>query len=410
MYLATNLTRITVIAVGLVTSVAAASAASYNALPLGSFGRGSSGAAISNRGQVTGWSYTSDGLETHPFLYSDGKIIDLGTLGGAVSEGNGVNILGQVTGTDFKDPRSGQSLTRAFLYTNGAMTDLSPLLGGSSYSTGSAINDSGQITGVNASGHAFLYSGGSVNDLGTLGGPQSEGRGINNLGQITGRADTTVNSHAFIYSSGKMVDLGTLALGSLSVGNAINDNGQVTGVSDTLSLPPQPIRPPNNASHAFIYAAGKMSDLGTLGRTYSEGLGINAQGQVVGRSETSTHDFAATHAFIYADGAMQDLNALVTSGLGGAVLTEARGINDSGQIIANGCVDDAANCQAFLLDPVAPSGDGGGGGGCAAISATPGGPIDPTLPVLLLLALAWGCVSTVQARTPPLSALRDTLA
>ena len=400
MNLATQLTRITVIAVGLVTTVSAAAAASYNATPLGSFGRGSSGAAISNRGQVTGWSYTSDNLETHPFLYADGKMTDLGTLGGAVSEGNGVNLLGQVTGTDRKDPRSAQSLTRAFLYSNGAMTDLNPLLGGGSYSTASAINDSGQITGVNASGRAFLYAGGVVNDLGTLGGPQSEGRGVNNLGQITGRADTAaVYSHAFIYSSGRMVDLGTLALGSLSVGNAINDNGQVTGMSDTLSLPAQPIRPPNNASHAFIYAAGKMSDLGTLGGIYSEGLGINAQGQVVGRSEASTHDFAATHAFIYTNGAMQDLNAIVASGLGGAVLTEARGINDSGQIIANGCVNDAATCQAFLLDPVAePSGDGGGGGGCAAISASPGGPIDPTLPVMLMLALAWACASPVRAK------------
>jgi uncharacterized delta-60 repeat protein len=34
-------------------------------------------------------------------------------------------------------------------------------------------------------------------------------------------------------------------------------------------------------------------------------------------------------------------------------------------------------------------GGGGGGGGCAMIQPTRGGPIDPTLPLLLILALAW---------------------
>ena len=401
MNLATKLARDALAAAGLMISImtlSAAAAPSYIATPLGSFGGGSYGAAISNRGQVTGWSYTNGNLEIHPFLYADGKMTDLGTLGGGIAYGYAVNNLGQVTGTDYQEPRGPQPLTRAFLYSNGGMTDLSPLLGGGSYSTGNAINDSGHITGVNAAGRAFLYSDGIVTDLGTFGGSQSEGRGINNIGQVTGRADAFTYSHAFIYSAGKLTDLGTLAAGSLSVGNAINDHGQVTGMSDTLSLPPRPLTPPNNASHAFIYSAGKMSDLGTLGGIYSEGTGINAQGQVVGRSETSIPDYAATHAFIYTDGAMQDLNALVVSGLGNAILSEARGINDIGQIVANGCVGDAVtNCRAFRLDPVAAPG-GHGGGGCAFISGAPGGPIDPTLPALLMLAITLAGAQAVRSR------------
>ena len=389
------------LAVGLVSSMAAfptAAARTYTATSLGSLGGGSYGAAINNRGQVTGWSYTSGNVEIHAFLSSDGRMTDLGSLGG-FAYGHGVNNLGQVTGTDFKDPQSAQPLTRAFLFSNGSMIDLSPVLGGGSYSVGNSINDRGQIVGVYAKGRAFLYDGGAVTDLGTLGGPESEGRGINSLGQVTGRADTLVQSHAYLYSAGRMTDLATLATGSYSVGNAINDNGQVTGMSDTLSLPPQPIIPPNNASHAFVYSAGVMSDLGTLGGTYSEGRGINLQGQVVGRSESSVLDFAATHAFIYADGAIQDLNALVESGLGGATLSEAVGINDTGQIVANGCVNDAVtNCRAFRLDPIAAPSGSGGGGGCAFIFGAPGGPIDPTLPGLLILALASAYASRVRSK------------
>jgi probable HAF family extracellular repeat protein len=123
-----------------------------------------------------------------------------------------------------------------------------------------------------------------------------------------------------------------------------------------------------------------MSDLGTLGGMDSAGLSVNTNGQVVGSSETAN---PTTVGFIYSDGKMYDLNSLVVSGLTGATLLEARGINDNGQIVANGCA--GANCQAYRLDPVPPT----GGGGCAFIGGVPAGPIDPTLPALLMLVLAW---------------------
>ena len=91
-----------------------------------------------------------------------------------------------------------------------------------------------------------------------------------------------------------------------------------------------------------------MTDLGTLGGTSSEGHGINNYGQVVGRAMTTG---SGEHAFLYSDGTMFDLNTLVTEGLGGATLHEASGINDSGQIVANGC--NPSTCQAYRLDPIA---------------------------------------------------------
>ena len=95
--------------------------------------------------------------------------------------------LGPGTATAIND--SGQIVVNrpngAFLYSNGVMTALGTLGGSSSYAT--ALNDAGQVVGYSwtsgASGtpreHAFLYSSGVMADLGTLSGAISRGVAIN---------------------------------------------------------------------------------------------------------------------------------------------------------------------------------------------------------------------------------------
>jgi probable HAF family extracellular repeat protein len=121
--------------------------------------------------------------------------------------------------------------------------------------------------------------------------------------------------------------------------HAINDNGQVVGDSYSYN--------PNGDTHAFLYDGTTMNDLGTLGGDDSTALDINNNGQVVGYSYIANGD---SHAFMYdeIDG-MLDLNNLIASD-SGWFLSEARGINSSGQIVGLGEID--GEKHAFLLTPV----------------------------------------------------------
>jgi probable HAF family extracellular repeat protein len=132
-----------------------------------------------------------------------------------------------------------------------------------------------------------------------------------------------------VWSNGRMTDLGTLG-GSTSIAYAINNVGQIVGHAS----------PPNSSVHAFLYSGGKMTDLGVFYDS-SVAEAINSFGVVVGDSDT--------RAFIYTGGKLQDLNTLIPSG-SGWVLTEATGINDTGQIVCNG-YNASGYTHAFLLTP-----------------------------------------------------------
>ena len=119
----------------------------------------------------------------------------------------------------------------------------------------------------------FVYSNGTLQDLGTLpGGSYSFGYGINDSGAVTGYGDIDGNQsiqRAFLYSNGVLTDIGTLPNATFSNGTAINASGAITGAS---------------GQYAFIYLNGTMQALGDLGGGYSNGTAINASGEVTGNS------------------------------------------------------------------------------------------------------------------------------
>jgi probable HAF family extracellular repeat protein len=361
---------------------AAAHAASYTVTDLRTLGGTESfGSGLNASGQVAGASYTTGSAAYHTFLWTpttpngtSGTKTDLGTLGGTQSFGNGINAGGLVTGESFT---TGDLATRAFLWkpttpggTSGTMYNLGTLGGTNSYGYG--INVTGQVTGASdttgdTTTHAFLWkptspngTSGTMYDLGTLGGTESNGSAINASGQVAGSSLKNGDSayRAFLWkpttpngTSGTMHDLGTLG-GTESFGGTINSSGQVAGFSYTTG---------HANYHAYLWTpttpngtSGTMLDLGTLGGLNSYSYNVGAGGQVVGASEVAVTS-NSTHAFLYTNGGgMVDLNTLIDP-LSGWELSDAADINDAGQITGQGLF--GGQYHAYLLTPIPIPGD-----------------------------------------------------
>jgi probable HAF family extracellular repeat protein len=102
---------------------------------------------VNNAGQVVG-SYHLSVPQNHAFVYQNGQLTDLGTLGGQSSGAMAINSQGQVVG--YSETTSGPFHYHAFLSQNGSLTDLNGLIPTSSrwnLEWAVAINDKGQIVG-----------------------------------------------------------------------------------------------------------------------------------------------------------------------------------------------------------------------------------------------------------------------
>jgi len=130
---------------------------------------------------------------------------DLGVLpGDTTSVAMAINELGQVVGTS-----SHSASHRAFVYTDGVgMVEL-PGLPDRPNTYANDINDAGQVVGrADAGGtdlgHAVLWTGGVIKDLGVLGDESdfSEALGINEAGHVVGFSTTsgTGGRHPFLYT------------------------------------------------------------------------------------------------------------------------------------------------------------------------------------------------------------------
>lgn len=322
----------------------AAHATTYEITDLTTLGGTASHAyGVNIHGDVVGESLTTTGL-THAFLYHNGAMTDLGVLDNTnnFSQAFGINDAGVVVGKSTQNASDNGS--RPFVY-NGSMSFVGSL--GGNYGWANDINNAGQIVGISAKSngvtHAFRKTNSSMLDLGSLGASNdySIAYGINDLGSVAGYSVVAPNfSDAFLYSGGgPMQDLGNL--GGFSRGFAVNNADHVTGAS---------IIDGDGHERAFLWHNGTLSDIGTTGGAVtSQGLDINNFDQVVGTLVFNLNNGELNHGFLYSNGIMVDVNTLLPQN-SGWVLRDAQAINDVGQIVGFGNIN--GQQHAYLLTPV----------------------------------------------------------
>src|SRR5262245_23023013 len=156
-----------------------------------------------------------------------------------------------------------------------------------------ACDDSTQPTAPTNAPPASVVRQFTPRNLGTLGGDNSGGVGINALGEVVGHSPIPSGAvRAFLWRDGQgMKSLGTLG-GFNSRARGINDRSEVTGFSE--------IRPDSPVNRAFIWReAGGMRTLGTLGGENSQGNAINNKAEVTGTSDLRN---GQVRAFLWAPG------------------------------------------------------------------------------------------------------------
>ncbi len=342
----------------------------------------SAASSVNNRGWVSGGAYLPGDNTEHAVLWV-GSPVDLGTLGGpnsnvawpnhdnrgaivGIAETADLDPLGEHWSCSAFFPTVTGHICLGFVWENGVMSALPTLGGNNGYAAGA--NSRGQIVGWAENTihdptcvppqvlqfEAVIWGPkiGQMQQLPPLSGdPDSAATAINDEGQVVGISGTCDNSvgefsaaHALLWENGKPINLGSLGGVAWNTPAAINNRGQIVGFSD---LPGDESGTPN--FHAFLWSRNRgMQDLGTLpGDVLSIAYGINDEGQIVGQSIAANGN---SRAFIWQNGVMTDLNTLIAPGSSLSLLY-ANDINDQGAIVGQAYDSSTTDSPAFLAVP-----------------------------------------------------------
>lgn len=256
------------------------------------------------------------------FVWKDGVMNALPTLGGPNGFAAGANKDGQIVGwaeNTFVDPSCDPTRTQKLQFRavvwgpddyNNQVQELLPYQSDPT-SAATAISDDGVVVGISgtcdravggfSAAHAVYWENGTAQDMGNIGG-------------------NAWNTPVAINKHGEAV-----GFGNITIGRAFN-------------------------AHAFRWSKEDgISDLGVLPQHVpgiSQGLGINKHGQIVGMSCAA--GFVDCRAVIWENGVIADLNERVPGYNGHLVF--ANDINDDGEISGQAIADNG-DTVAFLAVP-----------------------------------------------------------
>jgi probable HAF family extracellular repeat protein len=262
--------------------------------------------------------YSTSPTPCVPFIWSDGKMVPLRTLGGVNGVANQINSWGAIAGyaeNRIKDPGCPKPQEYEFKPVIWLQDWILPLpTGREPEGVAFSINEWGQVAGSSGTCAAFNPS------------------FLFNFQPV----------HALLWQDGEAINLGTLGGALNNFAHDVNNRGEVVVGSDLTG---------DQTSHAFLWTpkTGKMKDLGTVsGDVWSAGLGINDAGEIVGVSINA--DFTVLHAFVRQNGVLVDLNTLV-AGTTSLSLETACSINSAGEIIGFASDQKTGDTHAYLAKP-----------------------------------------------------------
>ena len=259
---------------------------------------------------------TSTGFRCLGFVWENGRMRPLPTLGGTHGFAAAANDLGQIAGWAENTVRDPDTCTppqifqfRAVIWgPHGNAIHELPVRANDSSSAATAINNHGQVVG------------------------------------ISGDCDEAIGSataaHAVLWEGANVTEIPNFGGAEWNTPTAINEHGDIAGFSDHVG---------DVVTEAFIWTPeGGLKGLGFLypDHVLSEAFGINEARQVVGLSCSE----AECRAFLWQDGVMSDLNVL--AGIpDGELLTHGMDINDQGVITGRAFVAATGERVTFVATP-----------------------------------------------------------
>lgn len=310
---------------------------------------------INDAGQIVGFSQNNAGTAFHATLWNtDGTTTDLGVAAGSVgSVAYAINNAGHTVG--YSEASSG--LRTATLWDGSGPFDLGAAMGSTGSSVAWDINNADTVVGQaplnpgfakgfvwdatnggrTAGGSSFYMGGGNygVNDAGVLVGS----------GFFFGDPDDAFLSRPDGRGGYEDSDIAPPGY-NLSIARAISNTDICVGYTDYgLNT--------GGWQAAIFNGRGDVTLLGTLDELEnSEAQAVNDAGMVVGFAWDNDFELDSA-AWAYVNGTMYDLNDFI-AGSGFARLYQATGVNNNGDIVGYGMLDDGS-LSAFVIHGFVPA-------------------------------------------------------